>query len=57
MRTGLRWLQSTQPMIGVAVTAVMVDCCAKCVETHAPSNGVPIYHFLRKTSHVDSLDD
>ena len=43
-------LQSTQPMSGVAVTAVMVDCYAYCVETPPPQQCGPHLPFFGKSA-------
>ena len=40
-----KWLQTTQPTSGGAVTADS-SCCANCVKPPRPSNGGPIYRFL-----------
>ena len=50
-----RWLQTTQPTSGGAVTVVS-SCCANCVEPPRPQQWGPDLPFFGHAGHADPLD-
>ena len=51
----VRWLQTTQPTSGGAVTVVS-SCCANCVEPPRPHQWGPDLPFFCHAGHADPLD-
>ena len=48
-------IEATQPRNGEAVTAILINCCANCVDTSRPINGGPIYVFGGQVDNADQL--